>query len=119
MDGSPCLHDAACRVDGATSQFAIPHALWPLGCAARLALVSPRFLVHLDWHRYSAKQLGLFCAAVAQSNTTLVQLVALLIGIVSSLVYLFTVHLASWLLLERLGEKMPSPPLWVQRLLET
>jgi uncharacterized protein YybS (DUF2232 family) len=57
--------------------------------------------------------------SLSQSNTTLVQLVALLIVIVSSLVYLFTVHLASWLLLERLGEKMPTPPPWVQRLLET
>ena len=57
--------------------------------------------------------------SLSQSNTTLVQVVALLIVIVSSLVYLFTVHLASWLLLERLGEKMPAPPPWVQRLLET
>jgi len=57
--------------------------------------------------------------SLSQSNTTLVQIVALIIVIVSSLVYLFTVHLASWLLLERLGEKMPSPPDWVQQLLES
>ncbi|NEQ45334.1 MAG: DUF2232 domain-containing protein [Leptolyngbya sp. SIOISBB] len=57
--------------------------------------------------------------SLSQSNTSLVQLVALIIVVLSSLVYLFTVHLACWLLLERLGEKMPSPPAWVQRLLET
>ncbi|MGF1459655.1 MAG: DUF2232 domain-containing protein [Leptolyngbyaceae cyanobacterium] len=56
--------------------------------------------------------------SLSQSNTTLVQLAALGIVIVSSVVYLFTVHLASWLLLERLGEKMPLPPNWVQQLLE-
>ncbi|MEO0985070.1 MAG: DUF2232 domain-containing protein [Cyanobacteria bacterium J06639_14] len=56
---------------------------------------------------------------LSQSNTTLVQGVALVIVLLSSVVYLFTVHLAAWLLLERLGEKMPAPPAWVQRLLET
>lgn len=56
--------------------------------------------------------------SLSQSNTTLVQVVALVIVLISSLVYLFTVHLASWLLLERLGEKMPAPPGWVQQLLE-
>ncbi|MEM7650224.1 MAG: DUF2232 domain-containing protein, partial [Cyanobacteria bacterium P01_A01_bin.70] len=57
--------------------------------------------------------------SLSQSNTTLIQVVALVIVLLSSLVYLFTVHLASWLLLERLGEKMPSPPGWVQQLLES
>ena len=56
---------------------------------------------------------------LGQANTTLVQGVALVIVLVSSVVYLFTVHLVAWLLLERLGEKMPSPPSWVQRLLES
>lgn len=56
---------------------------------------------------------------LSQTNTSLVQVVALISVLVSSLVYLFTVHLASWLLLERLGEKIPPPPDWVQRLLES
>ena len=56
--------------------------------------------------------------SLGQSNTTLVQAAALIIVLLSSVVYLFTVHLAAWLLLERLGEKMPPPPTWVQRLLE-
>ncbi|PZO46035.1 MAG: DUF2232 domain-containing protein, partial [Phormidesmis priestleyi] len=33
-------------------------------------------------------------------------------------VYLFTVHLAAWLVLERLGVAMPEPPSWVQALIE-
>ncbi|MGF1524650.1 MAG: DUF2232 domain-containing protein [Leptolyngbyaceae cyanobacterium] len=56
--------------------------------------------------------------SLSQTNVTLVQTVALAIVLISSVVYLFTVHLAAWLLLERLGEKMPAPPPWVQRLLE-
>jgi uncharacterized protein YybS (DUF2232 family) len=39
--------------------------------------------------------------------------------LVSSVVYLFTVHLAAWLLLERLGEPMSAPPTWVQRLMDS
>ena len=73
----------------------------------------------INWGLSQLVSLGLLeLGSLSQSNTTLVQIVALIIVIVSSLVYLFTVHLASWLLLERLGEKMPSPPGWVQQLLE-
>ena len=36
----------------------------------------------------------------------------------SSMVYLFTVHLAAWLVLERLGVAMPEPPGWVQALID-
>ena len=57
--------------------------------------------------------------SLSQVSPTLVQGVALVIVLISSVVYLFTVHLASWLLLERLGEKMPPPPTWVQRLLDS
>jgi len=57
--------------------------------------------------------------SLTQPDPSLVQLVALVTVLMSSVVYLFTVHLAAWLLLERLGEKMPPPPGWVQRLLET
>lgn len=54
-----------------------------------------------------------------QVNSTLVQLMALGLILVSSAVYLFTVHLAAWLLLERLGESMSPPPPWVRRLLDS
>jgi len=74
----------------------------------------------INWILERLVNLGILeWGSLSQSNTTLVQIVALIIVLVSSLVYLFTVHLASWLLLERLGERMPSPPAWVQRLLET
>jgi uncharacterized protein YybS (DUF2232 family) len=73
----------------------------------------------INWFLERLVNLGILeWGSLSQSNTTLVQVVALIIVLVSSLVYLFTVHLASWLLLERLGEKMPPPPGWVQRLLE-
>jgi uncharacterized protein YybS (DUF2232 family) len=74
----------------------------------------------INWILERLVNIGLLdWGSLSQSNTTLVQIVALIIVLISSLVYLFTVHLASWLLLERLGEKMPPPPAWVQRLLET
>lgn len=73
----------------------------------------------INWALSQLVSLGfLELGSLGQSNTTLVQIVALIIVVVSSIVYLFTVHLASWLLLERLGEKMPPPPGWVQQLLE-
>jgi uncharacterized protein YybS (DUF2232 family) len=36
----------------------------------------------------------------------------------SDFIYLFTVHLAAWLLLERLGNPIPNPPRWVQVLMD-
>ncbi|WP_008313863.1 DUF2232 domain-containing protein [Leptolyngbya sp. PCC 6406] len=56
---------------------------------------------------------------LSQVDGTLVQILAMGLILVSSVVYLFTVHLAAWLLLERLGEAMSPPPLWVQRLLDS
>lgn len=52
-------------------------------------------------------------------DVTLVQILAVILIVISSVVYLFTVHLAAWLLLERLGEPMATPPGWVQRLLDS
>jgi uncharacterized protein YybS (DUF2232 family) len=51
-------------------------------------------------------------------NLTVVQGVAILAVLVSDIVYLFTIHLASWLLLERLGNPIPDPPRWVQVLMD-
>jgi uncharacterized protein YybS (DUF2232 family) len=51
-------------------------------------------------------------------DVTFVQILAVVMVLISSVVYLFTVHLAAWLLLDRLGEPMSSPPRWVQRLLD-
>ncbi|MBD1868606.1 DUF2232 domain-containing protein [Oculatella sp. FACHB-28] len=57
-------------------------------------------------------------SALGQPDLTVIQLVTIGAIICSDLVYLFTVHLAAWLLLERLGNPIPEPPSWVQVLLE-
>jgi len=55
---------------------------------------------------------------LGQTDLTVVQLVTILVVFLSDFVYLFTVHLAAWLLLERLGNPIPDPPKWVQVLME-
>ncbi|MDA0268856.1 MAG: DUF2232 domain-containing protein, partial [Cyanobacteria bacterium] len=57
--------------------------------------------------------------ALGAVNVVVVQGAACVMILISSIVYLFTVHLASWFLLERLKEPMPPPPLWVRRLLDS
>lgn len=47
-----------------------------------------------------------------------IAIAAIAMVIFASVVYLFTVHLAAWLVLERLGIVMPEPPGWVQALIE-
>lgn len=56
-------------------------------------------------------------SVLAQANLTTIQIIAIVMVVLSNVVYLFTVHLAAWLLLERLGAAMPAPPAWVQALL--
>jgi uncharacterized protein YybS (DUF2232 family) len=55
---------------------------------------------------------------LGQTNLTAVQVLTVGAILLSDVVYLFTVHLAAWLLLERLGNPIPEPPQWVQTLLE-
>ncbi|HEY9737271.1 MAG TPA: DUF2232 domain-containing protein [Trichocoleus sp.] len=54
---------------------------------------------------------------VGEPNLAAVQMLAVVMVVLSNVVYLFTVHLAGWLLLERLGAVIPAPPEWVQSLL--
>ncbi|MEM6427296.1 MAG: DUF2232 domain-containing protein [Cyanobacteria bacterium P01_D01_bin.128] len=56
--------------------------------------------------------------SVGPPNLTTIQILSVGLVILSDIVYLFTVHLAAWFLLERLGTPMPPPPRWVQVLLE-
>jgi len=56
--------------------------------------------------------------ALGQPSMSLIAIAAVLMVIFTSMVYLFTVHLAAWLMLERLGMTMPAPPGWVQVLIE-
>ena len=56
--------------------------------------------------------------ALGQPNMTMIAVAAVAMVLFTSMVYLFTVHLAAWLVLERLGVAMPEPPGWVQVLIE-
>lgn len=53
-----------------------------------------------------------------QPGLGVVSIAAVGMVIFASVVYLFTVHLAAWLVLDRLGVAMPEPPSWVQVLIE-
>ncbi|NJM98711.1 MAG: DUF2232 domain-containing protein [Phormidesmis sp. RL_2_1] len=53
-----------------------------------------------------------------QPSMQVIAIAAVLTVLFASVVYLFTVHLAAWLVLERLGMTMPAPPGWVQVLIE-
>lgn len=73
----------------------------------------------LDWIGNRLLDLGVIgLAGLGQPSMMMIQVGALLMVFLSSVVYLFTVHLAAWLVLERLGVSMPSPPQWVQVLMD-
>lgn len=65
----------------------------------------------VDWGVVGIGMLG-------QPDLTVIQVLTVGVVLCSDLVYLFTVHLAAWLLLERLGNPIPEPPHWVQVLLD-
>ncbi len=53
-----------------------------------------------------------------QPGMEVIAIAAIFMTVFASVVYLFTVHLAAWLILERLGIPMPEPPDWVQVLMD-
>ncbi len=55
---------------------------------------------------------------LGQPNLQLIQIVTIVVIVLSDFIYLFSVHLISWMLLERLGNPIPDPPEWVQVLME-
>lgn len=55
---------------------------------------------------------------LAQPSVFLIQVLAIAVVFVNNIVYLFVVHLAAWLLLDRLGNPIPRPPNWVQVLMD-
>ncbi len=55
---------------------------------------------------------------LAVPNVFLIQLGAIALIIFNNFIYLFIVHLAAWLLLDRLGNPIPRPPRWVQVLMD-
>ena len=65
----------------------------------------------VDWGLLGLGVLG-------DTNLATVQVMTLAVVLCSDFIYLFTVHLAAWLLLERLGNPIPNPPRWVQVLMD-
>ncbi len=55
---------------------------------------------------------------LVQPNLYVVQALAAILVWVQNLIYLFAVHLAASLLLEKIGNPIPPPPRWVQVLLD-
>ncbi len=55
---------------------------------------------------------------LAMPSVLLIQVLAIASVFASNIIYLFTVHLAAWLLLDRLGNPIPRPPNWVQVLMD-
>lgn len=67
-----------------------------------------------EFAEWGFEKLGL----LIQPNVFMLQVLALAMVLVSNAIYLFVVHLAAWLLLDRLGNRIPRPPAWVQVLLD-
>jgi uncharacterized protein YybS (DUF2232 family) len=65
----------------------------------------------VDWGWLGLEVLG-------RTDLTTVQIVTVGAILLSDFVYIFTVHLAAWILLDRVGNPIPEPPEWVQVLLE-
>ena len=74
--------------------------------------VTSQMTQFLEW---GFLQLGL----LAQPSLWLVQAIALATIILNSIIYVFAVHLVSLLILNRLGNPIPSPPRWIQVILNT
>ncbi|MEO0684273.1 MAG: DUF2232 domain-containing protein [Cyanobacteria bacterium J06649_11] len=55
---------------------------------------------------------------LAIPNPFLIQISAICAILLNNFVYLFVVHVAAWLLLDRLGNSIPRPPKWVQVLMD-
>jgi len=55
---------------------------------------------------------------LAQPSLSVVQGIAVAAIIINAILYLLVVHLAAWLLFERLGNRIPPPPVWLQILLD-
>lgn len=55
---------------------------------------------------------------LAQPEFALVQAIAILMIFFNNLVYVFVVHLVALLVFDRLGNRIPRPPQWVQTILD-
>jgi uncharacterized protein YybS (DUF2232 family) len=55
---------------------------------------------------------------LAQPSIWMIQLVAVGLIFLNDIIYLFAVHLVALLVLDRLGDRIPRPPQWIQALLD-
>jgi len=67
-----------------------------------------------DFTEWAFLKLGI----LANPSELFIQLGAIAMLLVNNFVYLFVVHVAAWLLLGRLGNPIPTPPQWVQDLVD-
>jgi uncharacterized protein YybS (DUF2232 family) len=65
-----------------------------------------------------AEWLFLKLGLLTSPNVFWIQLGALGLVVLNNFIYLFVVHIAAWLLLDRLGNPIPRPPQWVQVLMD-
>ncbi|MGD1854657.1 MAG: DUF2232 domain-containing protein [Leptolyngbyaceae cyanobacterium] len=72
-----------------------------------------------DWVTNRLLDFGLLgFGVIGQVSPGVIQIAAVSMVFFSSAIYLFTVHLTAWILLERMGIEMPPPPQWVQQILD-
>jgi len=55
---------------------------------------------------------------LAQPNTVMVQIFGVFMIALYGVLYLISVHLASYLILERIKQPMPKPPAWIENLIQ-
>ncbi|PSB58467.1 DUF2232 domain-containing protein [Chamaesiphon polymorphus] len=67
-----------------------------------------------DFAEWLFVQLGI----LAEPNLLIIQILAIASILFGKFIYLFTVHLVALLVFERLGNPIPKPPNWVDRLLD-
>ncbi|HEY9845758.1 MAG TPA: DUF2232 domain-containing protein [Candidatus Caenarcaniphilales bacterium] len=94
-----------------------------LGFFCQIMLVS--LLLGENLWRYSTAQvtnlaewLFVKLGLLAQPDLLIVQVIAAGMIVITTISYLLVVHLAAWLLLDRLGNPIPPPPVWLQVLLD-
>lgn len=97
--------------------------LGAVGFFFRVALLS--LLSNEDLWIYFINQMSEFIewlflklGILSTPSVFLIQLGAIALIFVNNIIYLFVVHIAAWLLLDRLGNPIPRPPRWVQIMMD-
>ncbi|AFY40420.1 Protein of unknown function DUF2232, membrane [[Leptolyngbya] sp. PCC 7376] len=103
--------------------IALGTVLGTIGFFFRVWLLS--FLLGEDLWVYVISQISeladwifLHLGLLVQPNLMFIQLLAIAMLLLNSVLYLFVVHLVALVMLDRLGNPIPRPPYWVQVLIE-